>query len=512
MKKRFVKLALLSAVLFAAAPAFAQNVDDKIKSLEQELSQLKEQQVELKKEATAAAAALPTFEYRPGNGLEIESADKSWGVRFTIETHFRYEFEHGRDYQGRSVGEIMGRRFRPGMFYCINNCLWEIEATLDLDGFGTGNGKNSLNTATSSVLQRGAVNFHMENLNPFLPTVQFGMEVQNAFGSSLARQGSGAVGAQAEYDLVSRGNGFNTGRAGQGVVLNWDDRSLSGIGIPGRIGKFQIGASSIGEGDDGLSSFKQGFKNWNVYGNIQPFSQIKNKWISGLTFEGGAWICSVNLRGNSVQNGCGSFSIQDNGDGARQNLITSGNLGKGWVFTPGAGIVYNVGPNTLRLAMTTEGGHDDGGTRANKRSHGWLIGDDLYVWSPKGFLTGSATTPGSILAGTHFERAQINVDCSNKPGPGTILCSQTGIGGTITQYHRNTVLLREWDLWYVIAPRMNAGINILWYNADNLGNGVGQSGYNLGLCNKVNGGATTNCRNGAGGDWVDVMLNWRYTF
>jgi hypothetical protein len=514
MKKRFVKLALLSAVLFAAAPAFAQSVDDKIKSLEQELSQLKEQQVELKKEATAAAAALPTFEYRPGNGLEVESADKSWGVRFTIETHFRYEFEHGRTQQGRSVGEIMGRRFRPGMFYCINNCLWEIEATLDLDGFGTGNGKNSLNTATSSVLQRGAVNFHMENLNPFLPTVQFGMEVQNAFGSSLARQGSGSVGAQAEYDLVSRGNGFNTGRAGQGVVLNWDDRSLGGIGIPGRIGKFQIGSSSIGEGDDGLSSFKQGFKNWNVYGNIQPFSQIKNKWISGLTFEGGVWMCNIDFRTQSPQimNGCGSFQIQDNGDGGRQNLITSGNLGKGWVFTPGAGIVYNVGPNTLRLAMTTEGGHDDGGTRANKRSHGWLIGDDLYVWSPKGFLTGSATTPGSILAGTHFERAQINVDCSNKPGPGTILCSQTGIGGTITQYHRNTVLLREWDLWYVIAPRMNAGINILWYNADNVGNGVGQSGYNLGLCNKVNGGATTNCRNGAGGDWVDVMLNWRYTF
>jgi hypothetical protein len=41
---------------------------------------------------------------------------------------------------------------------------------------------------------------------------------------------------------------------------------------------------------------------------------------------------------------------------------------------------------------------------------------------------------------------------------------------------------------------------------------VGQAGYNLGLCDKVNGGATTDCRAGKGGDWVDVMLNWRYTF
>jgi hypothetical protein len=444
-------------------------------------------------------------------------------VRFTIETHFRYEFESGRTQQGRSTAEIMGRRFRPGILYCINNCLWEIEATLDLDGFGTGNAKNSTNTATSSILQRGAVNFHAENLNPFLPTVQFGMEVQNAFGTSLSRQGSGAVGAQAEYDLVSRNNGFNTGRAGQGMVLNWDDRSLGGIGIPGRIGKIQFGASSIGEGDDGLSSFKQGGKNLNVYGNIQPFSQVKNKWISGLTFEGGSWFCNVDGRanaalppggvGNSVDNGCDTSTIQDHGDGGRQTLITTGpGIGKGWSVAPGFGIVYNVGPNTLRFAATHQRWQDDGGTRAQKKTRGWLIGDDLYVWSPKGFLTGSSTTPGSILLGTHFERAEVDIGCSNTPGGGNILCSQTGIGGTINQFHRNRVLLREWDMWYVIAPRMNVGVNILWYDAANLANGVGQAGYNLGLCNKVNGGPTTNCRAGQGGDWIDVFLNWRYTF
>jgi hypothetical protein len=34
----------------------------------------------------------------------------------------------------------------------------------------------------------------------------------------------------------------------------------------------------------------------------------------------------------------------------------------------------------------------------------FLIGHDLCVWSPKGWLTGSALTPGSVLVGTHFER------------------------------------------------------------------------------------------------------------
>src|SRR5438046_8871087 len=101
---------MATAFLLAAVPARAQTVDDKIKVLEQELSQLKEQQISLKKEATAAEAALPTFSYRPGNGLNIEAADKSWALRFTLEAHFRMLFEAGKDSIGRTNGEIMGRR------------------------------------------------------------------------------------------------------------------------------------------------------------------------------------------------------------------------------------------------------------------------------------------------------------------------------------------------------------------------------------------------------------------
>jgi len=509
MGKKFWALAVLSVFLLAGGTARAQSVDDKIKSLEQELSQLKDQQIEMKKEATAAAAALPTFEYRPGNGLNIEAADKSWGLRFTIETHFRYDFESGRDQVGRTQGELMGRRFRPGVLYCINNCLWEIEATLDLDGFGTGNGKNSLNTATSSILQRGAVNFHAENLHPWLPTVQFGMEVQNAGGGSLARQGSGATGAQAEYDLTTRNSGFNTGRAGQGIVLNWDDRSLAGIGIPGRIGKFQVGMSSVGEGDDGLSSFTDR-KDFNTYLSIQPFSQVKNKWLSGLTFEYGAWFCNADNRAN--ENGCDRFRIQDHGDGARQTLFDTGagSIGDGLTVAMGPGVVWNVGPYTLRAMGSFEQSADRGGARGKKTAHNFLIGHDLYVWSPKGFLTGSSTTPGSILVGTHFERNDMSVACNGSSG---IPCSAVvASGGSVllNQFHRDTIKLREWDLWYVIAPRMNVGVNVLWYDATNLRNGRNQAAHNLGVCDTpVN---ASNCRPGIGGDWVDVMLNWRYTF
>ena len=84
MKKGFWGFAalgsMLTALLLAAVPAGAQGVDDKIKALEQELTDLKSQQIELKKESTAAAAALPTFSYRPGNGVDISAADKSWSA------------------------------------------------------------------------------------------------------------------------------------------------------------------------------------------------------------------------------------------------------------------------------------------------------------------------------------------------------------------------------------------------------------------------------------------------
>ncbi|HEV8721795.1 MAG TPA: hypothetical protein VGW77_14285 [Candidatus Binatia bacterium] len=507
MNKRFWALSVLAVFLLAAGTVRAQSVDDKIKSLEQELSQLKDQQIELKKEATAAAEAMPSFSYRPGNGLNIEAADKSWGVRFTVETHFRYLFESGRDQIGRSNGEMMGRRFRPGVIYCVNNCLWEIEATLDLDGFGTGNAKNSTNTGGSSILQRGAVNFHAENLNPWLPTVQFGMEVQNAAGGSLARQGSGSVGAQAEYDLHTRNNGFNTGRAGSGIVLNWDDRSLSSIGIPGRIGKFQLGMSSIAEGDDGLASFTDR-KDFNTYLSIQPFSQVKNKWLSGLTFEYGAWFCNVDNRAR--ENGCDRYRIQDHGDGARQTLFDTGagSIGDGLHVAHGPGIVYNVGPYTMRVMGSFQRSEDRGETRGRKKGQNFLIGHDLFLWSPKGFLTGSATTTNSILVGTHFERVDMSVGCNGSTG---IPCSATGIGGHITQFHRNRIMLREWDLWYFIAPRMSVGGSVLWYDASNLRIGRNQAAHNLNVCSTgdINNG---NCGAGKGGDWVDVMLNWRYTF
>lgn len=110
------------------------------------------------------------------------------------------------------------------------------------------------------------------------------------------------------------------------------------------------------------------------------------------------------------------------------------------------------------------------------------------MWSPKGWFTGSVNTAGSILVGTHFER--VNMSCDGCP-------ANINSG----EFHRNRVILREWDLWYFIAPRMSIGGSVLWYDAANLTSTVQE---NLDI--------RSDGVPGRGGEWVDVFLNWRYTF
>jgi hypothetical protein len=123
----------------------------------------------------------------------------------------------------------------------------------------------------------------------------------------------------------------------------------------------------------------------------------------------------------------------------------------------------------------------------------FLLGHDLYVWSPKGFLTGSAEEAGSILLGQHFERD--SVDCG-----GSLQCA----GG---QFGRQRTLLREWDLWYVLMSRMSVGAAWFWYDASNLRTGVNQAGSNLNVFSQ----RCTTCF-GKGGEWLDFSVTWRYQF
>jgi hypothetical protein len=515
--KRFVTVTLLSfllAVFAAALPARADDVDQRIRTLESELSrlkteqaQVKAEQIELKKNALAAEGALPTFSYRSGNGLLIEAADKAWGIRFSMESHMRMEFESGHQHAGRTNGEIMGRRFRPRWNFCILNCLYEIETSLDLDGFGTNSG-----------IQRGVVWVHLENFTPVLPTLYFGMDGPASMNEF--EQGSSSAGSQMDYALLRR-NGFNTGSSSQILGLNWDDKPLDGIGIPGRISRINLAMGGIGEAGDGQSSFRDAGHNFVGFMSVQPFSQVKSKWLSGIGVSGGVNMCNIDTftghagglqPGETVPaNGCATLQVRDNGDGGRQTLFSTattaagappGGIGRGWAFVYSPGFQWQIGPYTLRATGTFENFKNGQNERASittgkTTGRNWNIGHDLFIWSPQGILTGSAATPGSVLFGTHFERTDVTCNGGNGGGRDFGKSGCTGL-----QFNRNTILLREWDLWYFVANRVSVGVHVLWYDAANI---PSPARYNLGMQSKLNTSAK-------GGNWVDMNLNFRYTF
>jgi hypothetical protein len=574
-------LGLMLIAIFSAAPVRAQSVDDKIKNLEQELSQLKSQQIEMKKDAVAAAAALPTFTYRPGSGVLIEAADKAWSLRLSHEIDWLMPFESGQSHSNRTIGQVMTRRFRQEWTMCVDNCFYEVASRLDLDGFGT-----------NSALQRAQGMIHFENLNPWMPTLYFGADIEMNGGE--ARQGSSATGSQAEYDLLSHNNGFNTGRTGTGVGFQYNNINLTGIGVPGKA-RAMFMAGSIGAADDG-AEVPTDRKSLAGFFSMSPFSAVKNKWISGLTFEILGFWCNTDPHTETTSStaaatavssttgaitagrietttttripagvsACQSLNIKDNGPGGKQSLFNTGFIGGGFGQYIQPGFMWEVGPYRLRAMMGFQ--HYDNshaldniavkqrwqdtvgsttstastsstflGDVGRKHARDWLIGHDLFLWSPKGFLTGSSNTPGSVLFGTHFERTDVGCDTDSgiRTLPDNAVCNRITRSATTSQseFLHSRILLREWDLWYFIAPRASVGFNFMWYDANHLPTGFSSSS---GITNDVQKqlGATGSCRNsahnnglstpgagswvpdqlGCGGNWVDVWLRLRWSF
>src|SRR5919198_4402332 len=132
------------ALLLGGVPASAQSeeIEEQIKALEKEVAKieplkdqierLRSHQIELRKEATAAAAALPTFEYRSARGMTIAGADKSWSFNITYRLDmFMYNFPDSPEVIDQTVGagtsfartrrgsgQLHPRRNRLYMTYC----------------------------------------------------------------------------------------------------------------------------------------------------------------------------------------------------------------------------------------------------------------------------------------------------------------------------------------------------------------------------------------------------------
>jgi hypothetical protein len=431
---------MLTVFLLAAVPAWAQDVDDRIKALEKELTQLKEQQIELKKEATAAAAAVPDFAYRPGAGMAITAADQSWGFRIGHELALDMMWLEGQDARREGDFGIFGRRNRPQLTYTVDRGFWEFAFELDVDGDETG--------TKETIIQRACMRTRFDRVNPWLPTLQFGMDCSGAGSRFRSTEMS------LELPTLDRNNGFNTG-SHTGVGVNWSN--IPAFGLPGNMQFiYYVPVHGMGRGD-GLKD-QSNKVDHNAVFTINPFSESKNKWLTNFGLSMFGWYGVIDDRAPNY--GTDSFQIRSQEGSTRVLLFTSpsaGDDGYHLFLSPSARI--GVGPYAVsglygRDVYYTSGNSEPGQMRAEY----FKIMNDLYIWSPKGFLTGNADEAGTLGLHYSFERTWVNcgtpanTDCNTAAG---------GIG------RRLTLIVNEVGIKYWFRPAISLHLAYKNYDASN---------------------------------------------
>src|SRR3990172_9237463 len=188
MIKKLLSFTTLSLLLvgFLAAASWAGSVDEKIKAMEEELARLKadqtranQEQIELKREATAAEGALPSFTYRPGRGVTIAAADRAWSMETNYELMVvMYNHMDGNDRRGATTGELHFRRNRPSWVFNFNNNFYEWGIGLDMD-----TGQQGLDP---SMQQNQWFKVRFQQMNPYFPELQVADNNSGPYGGSLA--------------------------------------------------------------------------------------------------------------------------------------------------------------------------------------------------------------------------------------------------------------------------------------------------------------------------------------
>ncbi|MBI2989236.1 MAG: hypothetical protein HYY45_20935 [Deltaproteobacteria bacterium] len=482
------RLRLLTAICFTlaaffllAVPVWADSVDEKIKALENELTRLKSEQMELKKEAVAAAAALPEFTYRRGSGLTIAAADKSWSMNFTWTWNlFNHSHPGGKPVITTETGPVSGdvirsrtnqnnaqftiRRNRPEWTFCWADCFYEMSLSMDM---AEGADETVANARDNNL------SVHFENWNPYLPRLNLGTRIPGSV--YLGR--SSSSGFSSEHSLVPSSNSTTSTGSSSGIALWWEE-------IPVGSGDFTFLVRWLDRGVGVvLGELRDTNKKAaNLYFQTRPFKNTKNMWLQGITFAVGSYLQPIDKRANSVNELEDGFE-DDSGDTielisrdveepTRLRMRTHERLGRITVFDAnriggglhhmtGPSLRWQVGPYQLSgvwLADRWQGKRD---SFRGVRGDGWKIENGFWLWSPKGPFTGSSSTAGTVALGWSFEREDGR--CNSRFVGSTGGC----VAGPGQDPHQNAFINRELDLYYYISRGLRLGFWWNWWKAHN---------------------------------------------
>jgi len=466
MKKALLSFTAFSSMIvflfFVTLPVRAESVDDRIQAMEQELARLKaeqeetkSEQIELRKEALAAKDAFPKFRYRPGRGLNISAADKSWSWNIVYRLNWYMYFYEGdavtvdvedpagtRLATGRGDGQGQPRRNRIYMDFCWADCFYEIEVSLD--------GENSRRTAQ---FRDSEFIIHLEQINPWLPTLSYGPRTSNEV--YLGR--SSSSGMKVEHNRVCGFAATTCTGSSSSITTNWED-------IPVWNGEALVHVAYHTNGTGESHDFRRDTdrKGLTSYFEIEPFSNSKNKWLNNFTFAFGYHFNTIDGRANRVEDVIepSTAEVETYEDRGQAVVFEASGIGSGMMNYFSPGIEWGVGPYKLRAvyAKASYEGEDDG-FRGVKAS-GFEVAQGLFLWSPKGFLTGSRNIKNSVMLAYTFER--INYEC----GGSAFIVGTCIDGGTGPKSNRGYMYVNEIALWWWWWRDTRVGAWVDFYNTN----------------------------------------------
>jgi len=457
----------LVASIAAVWPVQAQSdIEDQIKVLESEvqkieplkdqIERLRSQQVEMKKEATAAAAEMPTFSYRPGRGMTIAGADKSWSFNTTYRINiYNYNIIGGKPNfndngsqrsTNTTFGEFFPRRNRLYTTLCWDDCFFQFETSID--------GETAERAAS---FRDNELTVGLNQLNPYFPYFSIGL--RRGAGKTHVGRSSDSDGKM-EHSVILDGFAWGGDGSHAGMGLGWDGVDIGS----GEYDLFlNLATSRQGTHQEFVNDDRKGIMG---YMGGRPFANTKSKWLSGLEMGIGYQGQSIDQPQNSLAGDTAGVQIRVRSveRRGRQDLffpavITAGagssndtqNIGGGWGSVIIPGLKWTVGPYMARAVYVTTryANVNNPGIGSGIRGRGFTIDNQLMVWSPKGFLTGSQTTPNTVMLSFGFERADMNCGsaCDASPSTGS--------------FHAQTVLNRETALWYWLRPSLGVG---MWWH------------------------------------------------
>jgi hypothetical protein len=437
---------LLTAFILAVVPVWADSVDEKIKALEQELGRLKGEQMELKKEATAAAAALPTFSYRPRSGVTMAAADRSWSWNMFLQFQAHmYNHTDGSARRGATTGDLFFRRVRPGFTLCVADCMYEWHITMDFD------------TGDVGAVQNTGLYLNFSKINPWLPDIFVGDEDSITSYNQVSRSSTSSAQLELASDLLTDSAVSNLSR--RNIGFGWLDKPL--MSLPGTFNlAFEY---RPGSGITENATTDTDRKEFAAIFGARPFVRSKIKWLERLRLGISTTINRVDSR-SAVQGD--RLRIRTDERNGRFVLLDANNIGDGKHHNIQEGIEWGVGPYLIRgeggfsRYHSGQVGAAGDGFRGVRGSY-WRIGHELFVWGPKGLLTGGAYQPGSVQVGWGFQRAQMN--CGERAGTSSADC-YPGTGAV----NNVRLLKRELDLWYHWNSFSRIGFFWNWWDADNV--------------------------------------------